>query len=528
MNDGGEIIRFESPLVINAPAGESSNTWNGLPMVELPDDDRTGGDFAAELGKHLARAGIFRRGKILMALTEKRDRLEPIGDHEFRTLVERYVCLFRARVPKKTGEQLIRIRMTLGIDAARMAMNSPQLLAEIREIEHLHDIPLPVRRGDGTFAVLPEGYDAATRTLTLRGCDYAQRECLNGAAVLRDLLSEFQFTEPERGLAVAVSAMLTLFARRLLPPLAHRPAWIYLSNAAGGGKTLLADCAIAPVFGRSPRTPLPRNEEELQKLILAEVMSGSETLLFDNVRGRVESASLENLLTSHVYKGRILNQSKTYEGDNNIVMFFTGNSVTVSEDLARRALFVELFQPEARAQDRQFRNPLSVGILVDRRAQVLAALWRIVWTWDKAGRPVGSKSHASFPEWAAMIGGMVEHAGFASPVTAPALHDGGNQDVEDMVALVAVMNDQHADRPIDFEKLAELAAERGLFERITDGASANAMDRADKAKLGRLLKGYARRVFGDARLTFQVEGRGHGRRFRITRPQNQAQENRPF
>ncbi len=159
MSDGGKIVRFEAPLHVTAKGETAASTYHGLPMVELPDDDRTGGDFAAELGKHLANAAIFRRGKILMALTDKRDRLEPIGDHEIRTLVERYVCLFRARVPKKTGEQLLKVRLTLGIDAARMAMNSPQLLAEIREVEHLHDIPLPVLRTNGHIEILPEGYD---------------------------------------------------------------------------------------------------------------------------------------------------------------------------------------------------------------------------------------------------------------------------------------------------------------------------------------------------------------------------------
>jgi hypothetical protein len=123
---------------------------------------------------------------------------------------------------------------------------------------------------------------------------------------------------------------------------------------------------------------------------------------------------------------------------------------------------------------------------------------------------------------------MVEHAGFASPVAAPALHDGGNQDVEDMGALVAAMRDAHAARPIDFEKLAEIAADRGFFERITYGASASGMERADKARLGKLLKSYDRRVFGDERLTFLVEGRGHGRRFRIGIPGGPKSEEGAF
>jgi len=340
----------------------------------------------------------------------------------------------------------------------------------------------------------------------------------DGAAYLRHLYREFQFKEPERSLAVAVAASETLFARRLLSPFWTRPGFFYTANAAGGGKTVAADAAIAPVLGKSPRTQFPRKEEELEKLLLAEVLSGSGCLFFDNVKGAINSASIEGILTSHNFKGRILNQSKTFEGDNNLVLFFTGNGVTVSEDLARRVLFVELFQPEARSQDRKFETPLSVGYLLEHRREILAALWQIVDSWDKAGRPEGSTTHASFPEWSRIIGGMVEHAGFASPVTAPALSNGGNQDLEDMMELVKLIRQTNANRPIDFEKLAGIAAEHGLFERVTDGNSANTMDRSDKAKFGRLLKGYDARTFGDDRLTFYIDGKGHSRRFRVSWP----------
>lgn len=528
MSEGGEIVRFEAPLNVTAPGSASANTYHGLPMVELPDDDRTGGDFAAELGKHLGKQPIFRREKILLTLNSRGERLEAVGDHEMRTLVERYVCLFRVRVPKKTGEHLLRVRTTLGVDLARMVMSSPQLLTEIREIEHLHDIPLPVLRADGKIEIMAEGYDSACRTLTLRACDYAARPCENGADYLRTLLKEFQFTEPERSLAVAVAAMMTLFARRILPKLAFRPAFIFTANAPGGGKTLLADCAIAPIFGRSPRTVFPRREEELEKLLLAEVLSGSECLLFDNVRGRVESGAIENLLTSHIFGARILSQTKKLECDNHLTLFFTGNGLTVTGDLDRRGLFVELFQPEARAQDRKFVNPLSVGMLIEKRAEILAALWQMIQAWDRAGRPPGSKTQSGLHEWAATIGGIVEHAGFLSPVTAPTLLEGGNQDGGDMLTLVRVMRENHAERPIDFEKLAELAAVGGLFERITDGHTANGMERADKARFGKLLASYHQRMFGDERITFLVEGRGHGRRFRVNIPAAATNTENPF
>jgi hypothetical protein len=39
------------------------------------------------------------------------------------------------------------------------------------------------------------------------------------------------------------------------------------------------------------------------------------------------------------------------------------------------------------------------------------------------------------------------------------------------------------------------------------------MDRSDKSRLGKLLVSYDGRIFGEKRLVFCVNGRGHGRRF---------------
>jgi hypothetical protein len=54
------------------------------------------------------------------------------------------------------------------------------------------------------------------------------------------------------------------------------------------------------------------------------------------------------------------------------------------------------------------------------------------------------------------------------------------------------------------------------------------MERADKARLGKLLASYHHRVFGDERITFLVEGRGHGRRFRVNIPAAVTNAENPF
>jgi hypothetical protein len=76
----------------------------------------------------------------------------------------------------------------------------------------------------------------------------------------------------------------------------------------------------------------------------------------------------------------------------------------------------------------------------------------------------------------------------------------------------------HHNARIDFEKLAEIAADKGLFERITDCKGAGAMERSDKARFAALLKGFDGRAFGEERLTFTVIGKGHQRRFCVIKP----------
>jgi len=210
--------------------------------------------------------------------------------------------------------------------------------------------------------------------------------------------------------------MMTLFARGLLPPTALRPAFIYLANAPAAGKTLLADCAVVPVFGRAYRHNLPQKEEELEKVLLTAVMEAQPVLFFDNIKKHLSSPCLEGFLTALHWQGRILSVSKTFSGKNGSTVFLTGNGATVSPDMRRRSLFVELFSEAARAEDRKFQQPLDEAVLVARRGEILGALWSMVQAWDRDGRPACSTTHNGLGSWSNTIAAIVEHAGFGSPI----------------------------------------------------------------------------------------------------------------
>jgi uridylate kinase len=139
-----------------------------------------------------------------------------------------------------------------------------------------------------------------------------------------------------------------------------------------------------------PAEAAPRTDEDWQKKLLAETIAGRRLVLIDNAKGHLDSAALEAYITSAVFGGRILGVSKEFHGEAGATVLLTGNRLTISPDLQRRVLMVELFMSELRAADRKFRRVLDVQTIREERPRIVSAMWSIVSAWDKAGRPESS------------------------------------------------------------------------------------------------------------------------------------------
>jgi hypothetical protein len=253
-----------------------------------------------------------------------------------------------------------------------------------------------------------------------------------------------------------------------------------------------------------------KDKTEADKKLLAVLMEARPYILFDNCKGYIDSPALEAFISSSLYSGRILGVSKTFTGENLMTVFVTGNGCTVSPDMRRRALFVELFMEDERAEDREFDRWLDDAQLLGLRPQILAALWALVQKWDKAQRPCPSRSHAAFPKWANLIGGIVECAGYSCPFETPEIPNAADTDGADMHELVGLLDAT----PVKFEHLVDLSRDHGLFERIVGAGDDGDLKPADKSRFGKLLNRYDRRLFGGKR-RFVINGKGRARTFRV-------------
>jgi len=514
---GATKREIETAMLAGKPVCSNASLASVLndprPKVQLPGDNRIVSEFAREIGKHLANVDLFRRDTYAVTINYRRDGLEIMTPDLFRTWIEKHVVCFKVRV---VGKNIMEFDRTMTKEDANAVLRSSQFLEELRPIERFNTVRLPVLRANGKVELLAEGYDTEAKVYTASQLFYREDMTLSeGKAVLDDLHGEFVFADPGRSRAVAVASMLTLYAYGLLPLKSLRPVFISVANDIGAGKTTILKCAVVPVCGHGRVKSEPKDDDEIRKSLLTAVMEARPYVFFDNVKAHLTSPSLEAFATATGWEDRILGKSKTFAGDNCSTVFISGNTLTVSSDLARRALFIELFQELERPQDHQYKRELDDTALFKMRADILAALWALVREWHAAGQPPPSRSSSSFPAWARTIGGIVEHAGYGCPLETAVLETSGDRDAADMHTLVCQSTPGEA---FTFSALVKVARQQGLFERLVPTTAAeDELDPKQRSALGNLFRRYHRRLFNDGtrRLRFTVEGKGHNRRFYV-------------
>jgi hypothetical protein len=193
------------------------------------------------------------------------------------------------------------------------------------------------------------------------------------------------------------------------------PTPLYLIEAptAGTGKTILARF-IALVNAPSIQdTILPQDESEREKLVLSLLSALPEAILLDNITGFVKSPTLDKVLTSDVYTGRVLGVSKTASLPNTALWLATGNNVSFFGDLLTRTLRIGLDTGLAKPmQCAEYVVPDLDAWMDENRIAAMTALVTLVRFWHQKGMPKyqGDKRYR-MPLWLKIMGGICEAVG---------------------------------------------------------------------------------------------------------------------
>jgi len=453
---------------------------------------------ARQCGQLLRNTPLFLRGSFLVTVDEETGKAEPMDSTRFVTWAEGFLVFGQH---SGSGDEARFVPKSISSDLAAKILAADAFRRELRPLRGVHDVALPTWANSERTAVrlLPPGYDEETGIFTAPAFEYpTDVPAAEAWNFFLEVYSDFPFAEGKpleknRSFAVQMAAHFTAFGRLLVMD-CLRPAFVFLANQSGSGKTLLARLALAPVFGPVSVESFPKGEEERGKVLTTLVAEGRSFAFFDNVKGHLSSAELEGFLTTPQRTGRILGQSVTVTAPNLAAVFLSGNQLSLSADLQRRVLVCDLFCA-SEATERDFSSPItdSWPSHPETRARFLAALWSLMNHWQAQGCPrLDGRPLPSFETFSAIIGGLVQSLCLANPI-APADTQMDETDQAWKLVLRALADAVPTGTKKDYttDEAMEQAEELGVLDLLTAGG------RDERKTFGQRIKRWKGRRFLD-------------------------------
>ncbi len=266
-------------------------------------------------------------------------------------------------------------------------------------------VTAPTLRPDGSLITQP-GYDATSGLLIDVDPDDLvsapdEPDWLDALIAAETLMRPFRYfpfvTDLDR--SVLLAALVSAVIRPALPTC---PGFGIDAPTAGTGKTLLAQCVAALATGKriAPYPPLRQDDEaETRKRIGTALQSGDRVIIWDNIVGTFESASLAMALTGEGFADRVLGEHRRTSAPNRTLFLFTGNNLTLNgQDIIRRILKCRLDAKCEMPHLRTFDADPLAEVVANRQALVAAAL-TIVRAWVRSGDNPTPSVLGSFELW---------------------------------------------------------------------------------------------------------------------------------
>ena len=336
----------------------------------------------------------------------------------------------------------------------------------------------PVLCSDGSIRDT-QGYDEETRLWCIPGPKLTvksfptRRDAELALAVLRKLLATFAFKDAvvkkEGGTALvdqtlppgldessALTALLTACCR---PSLRLAPGLLLTApsySGGGTGKGLLVRAIAAIAFGHVPH---PFNAApdriETEKRLVADLLDAAPVLFLDNVNGTaLRSDLLASVLTERPARCRVLGFSKMVELNSAAFIAVTGNGLSVSEDLARRFISVELDAGVEDPESREFKPGFIDGVFA-RRGELLSSALTI-WRWGMRASPPAGIPLGSFETWSRWVRDPLVALGCRDPVERIRTAKTRDPARQHVVAIFSAWREAHGDTAILASEVAQV------------------------------------------------------------------------
>lgn len=369
---------------------------------------------------------LYNRDSMLVWINRGTDdsapRIEVIPKPALRGILEQLVTYYRIRLDK-TGnphEETVDCPKDL-VDI----LDCQNVYPGVQQLEELLLCPTIDASGNIIHA---EGYYPDLKAMLLPSKDVAhvelnhspsRLEAVRALGQINELLADFPFANDAHR-SVALSSIITPVVRTAIT--GPVPMILIDSPTPGTGKSLLVDIGSIIATGAPASRMVWTREEEVEKRITALLSGGARNILIDNADSKIGGASLDAVLTSNYWMGRVLSKSEMVRVKAVAQWTATGNNLQVSGDMARRSLKAYLDpgieNPETRT-DFKIHNILD-HVKKNRAKYVSAAITVVKAYMDcdekiKNLRPLGS-----FESWSDTVRSALIWLGCADPVDSQA------------------------------------------------------------------------------------------------------------
>ena len=520
---------------------EVSEIEKGKIKLLLPGPGVLDTDFAAKLGDIYANKRKFfydiRTGKVVrIALvpanplsrssSKKVLGLEEVTKEAFVSMIEEEIVTGKEKKIMINGiEMKVFVKQSLDPGKAGIILQDfKNFVSKLPVIEEVLSFPMPYLV-DGKLYLPRKGYDEITHTwLDPNAPEIDPNMPLDEALHwLEDIHSEFAFysnidtnREEEKRDADKINSYAKLITPMLRGMYSHisvrTPLYIVKANQPRVGKDYLCDITQIVYTGQAYEfPPISTNEgtdeTELKKLIMGILLSGERFFHSSNNEGKLYSAILEQLATNETFADRVLGSNKNVSLPNILEISLSANmGLTYSLDLQERSIIINLFYPKEDPNKRIFKRQDLHGYIRQHRAEILSAIYTLIRNWYEKGMPLSKKPFASFPEWMAICGGVMEAAGLKAPVFDNDVMDtvGANPEIRDVRRLFELgfeasnkALEERGSRALTRSELVEIVKNNDLFSYM----KWNTNEQSAKIKLFKLLNGKYRRMI------FQINGK---------------------
>lgn len=376
---------------------------------------------------------MFLRGGSLVYVRHDEEmvpRVETMGERDIRHRLTRCARFFEKRIKKgeKGEEKPVWIRVDPPVSIAQDIMVHPKMPEYFPGLISVTCVPIV--HPDGSVFTVP-GYDHESKNyyspvsidaITVPDSP-TDEDIKNSRELLEEIIEAFPFYDEDGSTGASKANTLGLFITAVARPLIGGTIPLHLIDKPlrGTGASLLCEVlhAIATGSPAEVTTP-PVKEEEWKKVITTKIVSGSSLNIFDNVEGKLSSASLSSVITTPVWKDRVLgkNTEENVYPTTGIMWVANGNNIILGGDIARRCVWIRMDAKtprpwERNADFRHGRGDVFIQWVMENRGKILSAIITLIRGWILRGQPEPENQHiiGGFEAWSRVIGGILDTAG---------------------------------------------------------------------------------------------------------------------